>query len=91
MRFRYRRRVTPDDVGARVSLRRWIDDPARGRVPSDVVGRLVAWSGDGTLTVERRDGTAVEIPHDDVLASRVVPDRRAPPPGQARPPDRGDP
>lgn len=80
MRARYRRRVTADDVGARVSLRRWVDDPERGPVRSDVVGRLVAWSEAGVLTIVRRDGSAVEVAHVDVLASRVVPEHPTLPP-----------
>ena len=73
MRPRYRQHVTPDHVGSRVSVRRWVDDADRGPVPSDVVGRLIAWDG-GTLRIRRRDDTIVEVPEGDVLASRVIPE-----------------
>lgn len=79
MRARYVRRVTADDVGARVSVRRWVEDPERGTVPSDVVGRLVAWEEGDVLRIERRDGTRVAVPNAEVLASRVIPE----------PPERG--
>ncbi|HEX9766433.1 MAG TPA: hypothetical protein VGA36_06690 [Nitriliruptorales bacterium] len=73
VRPRYRQQVTPDDVGSRVSVRRWVEDADRGPVPSDVVGRLVAWDG-GTLRIRRRDDTLVEVAANEVLASRVIPE-----------------
>lgn len=74
MRARYRQHVTPDDVGSRVSIRRWVDDPERGPVPSDVVGRLVAWSAAQVLQVRKRDGSLVTLDAGDILASRLVPE-----------------
>lgn len=75
MRARHIHRVTPDDVGQRVSLRRWLDG-ARTEA-GDVVGQLLAYEA-GVLRVDGRDGT-VEVHEQDVLASRVVP----PPPDAA--------
>lgn len=72
MRGRYRREVSADDVGSRVTVRRWVDDPEEGRVKSDVVGRLVGWE-DGVLAIRRRDGDLVEVDADDVVASKVIP------------------
>ena len=73
MRARYVHRITRDDVGSRVSIRRWVDDPDRGQVPSDVVGRLTAWSDDDTLTVTKRDGTHITFDATTILASRTIP------------------
>ena len=69
----YRVAVTPADAGSRVTLRRAVPEGV-----SDVVGTLLSWSG-GVLRVERRDGSVVEVPEGDVVASRVVP------PAQERP------
>ena len=61
-------RVAPCDVGRRVTVRHRYE----GTTLTDVVGRLVAWD-DGLLTVERRDGSLVEVPAADVVAAKVVP------------------
>jgi 8-oxo-dGTP pyrophosphatase MutT (NUDIX family) len=68
----YVRRVTPDDVGSRVSLRWLTDDPQRGPVPTDVVGRLLAMDDDLVLLVDR-DGQLHSVDTHRVVASRVVP------------------
>lgn len=73
MKARYVQRLTRDDVGSRVSIRRWVEDPERGPRPSDVVGRLLSWSDDDVLEVVTRAGDHVEIRLGDVLASRVIP------------------
>jgi hypothetical protein len=73
LRARHVRRVTAADVGHRVSLRRWITDPRRGPVQSDVVGRLVAWTDD-VLVVVDREGSGTRVRADDVVSSRVVPE-----------------
>jgi len=62
-------RVTPDDVGSRVSVRRWLD--AERTQAGDVLGELVAYR-DGRLTIDGRNGE-VTIDEASVLASRVVP------------------
>lgn len=69
---RHARRVTPDHVGERVSLRRWVDDPERGPVQSDVVGRLLAHDGEVLVLVDRRHQLHV-VADARVLSSRVVP------------------
>ena len=78
MRAAYRVRISPQDVGRRVTVRRRI--PAGGGMPSttDVVGVLRAWEA-GALRVQRRDGVTVQIPASDVVAARVIPDRPRPP------------
>ena len=60
--------VSPADVGQRVSLRRRLPEGAY----SDVVGVLESWS-DGVLTIRRRDGEAVEVAEETVVAGKVVP------------------
>jgi hypothetical protein len=69
---RYVLRITPEDVGARVSVRARI--PAGPGEPSttDTLGHLRSWS-DGVLRIERRDGTVVAVRQDDLLAGRVIP------------------
>jgi hypothetical protein len=59
--------VTPADVGSRVTLRRALPEGV-----GDVVGVLRSWA-DGTLTVERRDGSLVSVPEAALVAARVVP------------------
>ena len=76
LRPRHVHRVTPDDVGSRVSVRRWLDEDRTEA--GDVLGELVAYE-DGRLTVDGRDGP-VTFPEDRVLASRTVP----PPPEPRR-------
>jgi hypothetical protein len=72
---RYTRDVGPADVGVRVSLRRRLTGGGLG----DVLGVLVAWQ-DGVLSVQRRDGTTVDVDEPDVLAVKRVP----PPPERRR-------
>ena len=61
-------RITPEDVGRRVSVR--ISLPGGGF--SDIVGVVESWA-DGVITVRRRDGSAAEVEESSVAASRVVP------------------
>ncbi len=70
-------RVTPDDVGRRVSVRRVLDRDSRA--VGDLLGTLLSYDG-GVLVVDGRDGP-VRVDDRDVLASRVVP---PPPPPRRR-------
>lgn len=72
LRPRYVRRVGPDDVGERVSIRHLVDDPERGPVPTDVVGRLVAFDADLAVVVNRKAELALVDP-ERILASRTIP------------------
>ena len=72
LRPRHVRRVTDEHVGERVSVRRWVDDPQRGPVQSDVVGRLLVHDDDAMLIVDRRRQLHVVDPA-RVVSSRVVP------------------
>lgn len=76
MRYRYVNRLTRDDVGQRVVIRRWVADDERGLVPSDVLGQLEAWHEDGRMFVRDRHGAVVEVHEDDVLAAKTVPPPR---------------
>lgn len=70
MKGRYVVRVTPGDVGARVSVRSRLHGEPYGA--TDTVGVLRSWA-DGRLAIERRDGTVVELAEADLLAARVIP------------------
>jgi hypothetical protein len=80
MRYRYENRLTRDDIGSRVVMRRWVEDAERGLVPSDVLGILEQWSDDGVLTVRTKRGEAVEVDEEMILAAKTVP----PPPTRPR-------
>jgi 8-oxo-dGTP pyrophosphatase MutT (NUDIX family) len=73
LRPRYVRRVEPEHAGQRVSVRHLITDPDRGPVPTDVVGRLLAFDGTALLIVDRRAQLHV-VDANQVIASRVVPE-----------------
>jgi hypothetical protein len=77
MRARLVVRITPDDVGRRVSVRARHHGPEASTV--DVVGVLERWDG-GELVLTRRDGTTAAVAEADLLAGRVVP----PPPPRPR-------
>lgn len=88
MRPRYEQRLSPEDVGSRVTVRRWVEDADRGLVPSDVVGRLVDWSDDDVLTIRKRDDREVTVEVSEILTSRVVPEHPVLPPERRDPPER---
>lgn len=79
MRYRYENRLTRDDVGSRVVIRRWVEDAERGAVPSDVLGTLESWTDDGVLTVRTKRDELVEVDEASILAARTVP---PPPPSR---------
>jgi ADP-ribose pyrophosphatase YjhB (NUDIX family) len=70
-RVRYRREVTPEHVGSRISVRFLVDD-VDGPRPTDRVGRLLSYEDDGMIVVDRA-GTLHVVDPADVIASRVVP------------------
>ncbi|MEU3016296.1 hypothetical protein ABZ635_02725 [Nocardiopsis sp. NPDC007018] len=61
-------RITPRDLGSRVSVR---ITRAEGGF-TDIVGVVESWA-EGVLTLRRRDGSTVDVAEADVVASRVVP------------------
>lgn len=65
-------RITPADVGKRVSVRR-LGEPGTGPEKfTDTVGVLTSWDG-GVLMITRRDGETVRIPQNTLVAGKVVP------------------
>lgn len=65
---RYTVDVGPGDAGVRVSLRRRLPEGGFG----DVLGELLGWV-DGLVTVQRKDGTVVEVAAADVVAAKRIP------------------
>ena len=67
----FRIRISPEDVGRRVTIRSRI--PAGPGEPrhTDTIGTLRSWS-DGILRVERRDGITVELDAASLVGARVV-------------------
>lgn len=69
-------RITPSDVGKRVSVRR-VAEIVEGRpVFADAVGILTSWD-EGVLVVTRRDGETVRIAESSLVAGKIVPDAPA--------------
>ena len=65
-------RITPSDVGKRVSVRS-LTDPRKGLGRfTDTIGILTSWTG-GVLALVRRDGVTVEIEETSMVAGKVVP------------------
>ncbi|MFF7210097.1 GNAT family N-acetyltransferase [Streptomyces sp. NPDC008238] len=65
-------RITPSDVGKRVSVRRIAEIVDGHPVFTDAVGVLTSWDH-GVLVVTRRDGEAVRIAESSLVAGKVVP------------------
>ncbi|MDN3056052.1 GNAT family N-acetyltransferase [Streptomyces sp. SRF1] len=65
-------RITPADVGKRVSVRLLTGDREPAPTFTDVVGVLTSWTG-GTLSITRRTGEAVRIAESSLVAGKVVP------------------
>ncbi len=71
MRPMYVVRITPEDVGSRVTVRHRL--PAGEEASfSDVVGVLESWA-DGMLRLRRRDGSVTTIAEDALVAGKVMP------------------
>ncbi|MEU9979781.1 GNAT family N-acetyltransferase [Streptomyces sp. NPDC050856] len=65
-------RISPSDVGKRVSVRRLGDPGAQREAFTDTVGVLTSWDN-GVLLITRRTGESVRIPESAVVAGKVVP------------------
>lgn len=76
-RARYVHRVTPEDVGQRVSVRHRL--AGDGPSVTDVVGRLLVHDGEVLLIIDRH-GELHVVDDDSVLASRVLPPHPRRPP-----------
>ncbi|MCQ0023841.1 GNAT family N-acetyltransferase [Streptomyces somaliensis DSM 40738] len=65
-------RITPSDVGKRVSVRRSGDPGAEAGTFTDTVGVLTSWA-DGVLMITRRTGETVRVAERTLVAGKVVP------------------
>ncbi|MGN9792463.1 GNAT family N-acetyltransferase [Streptomyces sp. OZ13] len=65
-------RISPADVGKRVSVRRLSNAEAPVAKFTDTVGVLTSWTG-GVLVITRRTGESVRIPESSLVAGKVVP------------------
>ncbi|MCZ7416713.1 MULTISPECIES: GNAT family N-acetyltransferase [unclassified Streptomyces] len=65
-------RITPDDVGKRVSVRSVADPGERAGTLTDTVGVLTSWTAE-VVHITRRDGETVRIPEGRIVAAKVVP------------------
>ncbi|MFJ8748335.1 GNAT family N-acetyltransferase [Streptomyces sp. NPDC102441] len=65
-------RITPADVGKRVSVRRVADGPSEGPKFTDTVGVLTSWD-DEVVSVTTRSGEVVRIAESALVAGKVVP------------------
>ncbi|MER8068115.1 GNAT family N-acetyltransferase [Streptomyces sp. NPDC094034] len=69
---RFEVRLTPADVGKRVSVRQLTGSGAAGEKFTDTVGVLTSWDGD-VLLITRRTGESVRVPEAALVAGKVVP------------------
>ncbi|WP_405665313.1 GNAT family N-acetyltransferase [Streptomyces sp. NBC_01166] len=65
-------RITPADVGKRVSVRRAADVRGEGTKFTDTVGVLTSWDG-GVLSVTTKNGESIRIAESTLVAGKVVP------------------
>ncbi|MGW0549908.1 GNAT family N-acetyltransferase [Streptomyces altiplanensis] len=65
-------RISPADVGKRVSVRRLDEAGAPGAKFTDTVGVLTSWDS-GVLSITRRGGESVRIAESSLVAGKVVP------------------
>ncbi|MFH8978079.1 GNAT family N-acetyltransferase [Streptomyces sp. NPDC017890] len=65
-------RITPADVGKRVSVRRLSGAGAPGEKFTDTVGVLTSWD-DGVLLITRKSGESVRVAESALVAGKVVP------------------
>ncbi|MEU3422299.1 GNAT family N-acetyltransferase [Streptomyces murinus] len=65
-------RITPADVGKRVSVRRLSEPGAAREKFTDTVGVLTSWDH-GVLMITQRDGTSVRFPESSLVAGKIVP------------------
>ncbi|MET9882445.1 GNAT family N-acetyltransferase [Streptomyces sp. NPDC006430] len=65
-------RITPADVGKRVSVRRVENGTSGSPALTDTVGVLTSWD-QGVLTITRKSGESVRIAESTLVAGKVVP------------------
>ncbi|MEU3603572.1 GNAT family N-acetyltransferase [Streptomyces sp. NPDC006798] len=66
-------RITPLDVGKRVSIRRLVDPSEGGGTFTDVVGVLTSWDENDVLVITRRSGEVVRVSRTALVAGKTVP------------------
>ncbi|PVC80919.1 GNAT family N-acetyltransferase [Streptomyces sp. CS131] len=65
-------RITPADVGKRVSVRRRTNSGGTGEEFTDAVGVLTSWN-DGVVSITQKSGETVHIVESSLVAGKVVP------------------
>lgn len=65
-------RITPADVGKRVSVRRLLQDGRQGPKFTDTVGVLTSWDN-GVVSVTPKSGESVRILESSLVAGKTVP------------------
>ncbi|MFF3324690.1 GNAT family N-acetyltransferase [Streptomyces sp. NPDC002889] len=65
-------RITPSDVGKRVSVRRLSEAEAGAEKFTDTIGVLTSWN-EGVLVITRRSGESVRMAESSLVAGKVVP------------------
>ncbi|MEV7087238.1 GNAT family N-acetyltransferase [Streptomyces sp. NPDC093085] len=65
-------RLTPSDVGKRVSVRQLTESGSGPEKFTDTVGVLTSWDG-GVLLITRRSGERVRVPESALVGGKVVP------------------
>ncbi|MDV9202165.1 GNAT family N-acetyltransferase, partial [Streptomyces sp. Wh19] len=65
-------RITPADVGKRVSVRRVCETGPQGAKFADTVGVLTSWD-DGVVSITPKSGESVRIAESALVAGKVVP------------------
>lgn len=65
-------RITPADVGKRVSVRHRTDSGGTGAKFTDALGVLTSWDS-GVLSITRKSGETVHIVESSLVAGKVVP------------------
>ncbi|MFE2933388.1 GNAT family N-acetyltransferase [Streptomyces sp. NPDC059278] len=65
-------RITPADVGKRVSVRRVCETGPQGAKFTDTVGVLTSWD-DGVVSITPKSGESVRIAESALVAGKVVP------------------
>ncbi|MFJ4570293.1 GNAT family N-acetyltransferase [Streptomyces sp. NPDC088846] len=65
-------RITPADVGKRVSVRRMSERGSQGAKFTDTVGVLTSWDH-GVLSITAKSGDSVRITESTLVAGKVVP------------------
>ena len=72
LRGRYVVRITPADIGSRVSVRARTGEDVEGPQFTDTLGTLEYWE-DGVLWIRRRDGRLSGVNEGTMVAGKTLP------------------